>query len=153
VPDGHHCQNFSGAIEANRRSMKSLVRKLLLNIAVIFFAAWVLPGLSYSSDFTILILAAAALGIVNTVVHPIVKLVTLPINLLTLGIFSWVTNVLMLYLVARLIPGFEISAFHFEGFSYGGLNLSAMEIGLFSSYVVSSFVISLLTSILGWLFD
>ena len=132
--------------------MKSLIRMLLLNVAVVFFAAWVLPGLSYSNDFTILIFAAAALGIVNLVVRPIVKLITLPINLLTLGIFSWMTNVLMLYLVTRLIPGFEISAFHFEGFSYGGLNISAMEVGLLSSYVISSFVISLLTTLFGWLF-
>lgn len=133
--------------------MKSLIRMLLLNIAVVFFAAWVLPGLSYSGDFTILILAAAVLGIINLIVRPIVKLVTLPINLLTLGIFSWVTNVLMLYLVTRLIPGFEVSAFYFGGLNYAGLSLSAMEVGLFSSYVISSFVISLLTSTFGWLFN
>lgn len=133
--------------------MKSLIRMLLLNIAVVFFAAWVLPGLSYSGDFTILILAAAVLGIINLIVRPIVKLVTLPINLLTLGIFSWVTNVLMLYLVTRLIPGFEVSAFYFGGLNYAGLSISAMEVGLFSSYVISSFVISLLTSTFGWLFN
>jgi putative membrane protein len=133
--------------------MKSLLRTLLLNIAVVFFAAWILPGLSYSGNFQVLILTAAALGLVNMVVRPIVKLVTLPINLLTLGIFSWVINVLMLYLVTRLVPGFEVAAFHFDGWTYQGLILPAMEIGLLSSYVLSSFLISLLTSILGWLFD
>jgi len=133
--------------------MKSLIRTLILNIAVVFFAAWILPGLSYSNDFQILILAAAALGLVNMVVRPLVKLVTLPINLLTLGIFSWLINVLMLYLVTRLIPGFEVAAFHFEGFVYEGLNLSAAEVGLLSSYILSSFIISILTSTLGWLFD
>ena len=133
--------------------MKSLIRTLILNTAVIFFAAWVLPGLSYSSNFQVLILAAVALGLVNMIVRPIVKLVTLPINLLTLGIFSWVINVLMLYLVTRLIPGFGVSAFNFEGLVYEGLSLSAAEVGLLSSYILSSFIISLLTSILGWLFD
>lgn len=133
--------------------MKSLIRTLILNVAVIFFAAWVLPGLSYSGNFQVLILAAVALGLVNMIVRPIVKLVTLPINLLTLGIFSWVVNVLMLYLVTRLIPGFEVSAFHFEGLVYEGVNLSAMEVGLLTSYILSSFIISLLTSVLGWLFD
>ena len=133
--------------------MKSLIRMLILNVAVIFFAAFLLPGLSYSNNFQILILAAVALGLVNLVVRPIVRLVTLPINLLTLGIFSWVINVFLLYLVTRLIPGFEVSAFHFEGFSYGGLMLSAMEVGLLSSYILFSFIISLLTSALGWLFD
>ena len=133
--------------------MKSLIRTLILNIAVVFFAAWILPGLSYSGNLQILIMAAAALGLVNMVVRPLVKLVTLPINLLTLGIFSWMINVLMLYLVTRLIPCFEVSAFHFGGFSYQNFNLSAMEVGLFSSYVASSFVIGLLTSVLGWLFN
>ena len=133
--------------------MKSLLRSVVLNAAVIFFAALVLPGLSYSNDFQVLILAAAVLGLVNLVVRPIVKLVTLPINLLTLGIFSWVVNVLMLYLVTRLIPGFEISSFHFEGWTYQGFIISAMEVGLLSSYILSSFIISLLTSVFGWLFD
>ncbi len=133
--------------------MKSLIRKLLLNVAVIFAAAKILPGLSYSHDFKVLVLAAVALGLVNLVVRPIVKLVTLPINLLTLGIFSWVINVLMLYLVTRLIPGFTISGFHFDGFNYQGLVVPAMEVGLLSSYILSSFLISFLTSMLGWLFD
>ncbi len=133
--------------------MKRLLRTIILNIAVVFFAARVLPGLSYSNNFQVLILAAVALGLVNMIVRPIVKLVTLPINLLTLGIFSWVINVLMLYLVTRLIPGFEVSGFHFEGFVYQGLAIQPMEVGLLSSYILSSFVISLLTSILGWLFD
>lgn len=133
--------------------MKRLLRTVILNTAVIFFAAYVLPGLSYSENFQVLVLAAAALGLVNMVVRPLVKLVTLPINLLTLGIFSWVINVLMLYFVARLIPGFEISAFHFEGFNYQGLTVQPVEVGLVSSYILSSFLISLLTSALGWLFD
>ncbi len=133
--------------------MKSLIRRLILNIVAIFFAARILPGLSYSENFQVLVLAAAALGLVNMIVRPLVKLVALPINLLTLGIFSWVINVLLLYLVTRLVPGFEVSAFSFTGFIYQGIVLPAMEVGLLSSYILSSFLISLLTSTLGWLFD
>jgi len=132
--------------------MKSLIRKLLLNLAVILVAAKILPGLSYSENLKVLVLAAVALSVVNLVVRPIVKLVTLPINLLTLGIFSWVINVLMLYLVTRLIPGFTVSAFHFDGLVHRGLTIQPMEVGLSSSYILSSFLISLLTSVLGWLF-
>lgn len=133
--------------------MKRLLRTLLLNIAAIFLVARLLPGLSYSNNFQVLITAAIALGLVNLVVRPIVKLVTLPINLLTLGVFSWAINVLMLYLVTRLVPGFSVSAFHFEGFNYQGLTIQPMEVGLLSSYILSSFIISILTSMLGWLFD
>lgn len=133
--------------------MKSLIRSVALNSAVIFFAALILPGLSYSGDFQVLILAAAALGLVNLVVRPVVKLVTLPINLVTLGLFAWLINVLMLYLVTKLIPGFEISAFDFGGLTYQGFTVPAMSLSLFWSYALASFTIGLLTSILGWLFD
>jgi len=133
--------------------MKSLLRSVILNTAVIFFAALVLPGLSYSENLTVLILAAIVLGLVNRIIRPIVKLVTLPINLLTLGLFSWLINVLMLYLVTRLIPGFVVSAFDFSGFTYQGFVLPAMKVSTFSSYILSSFLISFLTSVLSWLFD
>lgn len=133
--------------------MKSLLRGVILNTAVIFFAALILPGLSYSDDLQVLVLAAAALGLVNLVVRPLVKLVMLPINLVTLGLFSWLINVLMLYLVTKLIPGFEVSAFEFSGLTYQGLVIPAISLSLFWSYVVASFTIGLLTSILGWLFD
>jgi len=133
--------------------MKSLLRTLLLNIAVIFFAAWTLPGLSYSHNLQTLLFAAVALALLNLVARPIVKLLMLPLNLLTLGIFSWLTNVFLLYLATRLIPGFEVLAFNFSGWAYQGLVLPAMAVSTFTSYILSSFLIGLLTSLLGWLFD
>lgn len=133
--------------------MRSLLRGIILNTAVIFFAAQILPGLSYSEDFQVLILAALALGLVNMVVRPVIKLVTLPINLLTLGLFSWLVNVFMLYLVTKLITGFEVSAFEFSGLTYQGLVIPTISLSLFWSYVIASFTIGLLTSVLGWLFD
>jgi putative membrane protein len=57
------------------------------------------------------ILAAAILGIVNAVIRPLVLLLTLPINLLTLGLFTLVVNALMLKFVAWLVPGFVIETF------------------------------------------
>ncbi len=133
--------------------MKSLIRTLILNIAVIFFAAWILPGLSYSQNLETLIFAAITLALLNIFVRPLLKLLMLPINLLTLGIFSWVVNVFLLYLATRLIPGFAISAFDFGGLDYQGIVLPAMRVTTFASFALSSFLISLLTSFLGWLFD
>lgn len=133
--------------------MKSLLRTLLLNTVVIFLTARILPGLSYSNNLQVLLMAAVAVALLNLVVRPIVKLLMLPINLLTLGIFSWLTNVFLLYLATRLIPGFYVSAFDFPGWTYQGLVLPAVGMTVFWSYVLSSFVISALTSLLGWLFD
>lgn len=133
--------------------MKRWIKGIILNSFVIFLAALVVPGLSYSNDYRVLILAAVALGLVNLFVRPIVKLVTLPINLITLGVFSWLINVLMLFLVTQTIPGFSITAFDFPGFDYQGFIVPGVQISLFWAYVVSSFIIGFLSSILNWLFN
>lgn len=55
--------------------------------------------------------AAVALGVINLIVRPVVRLLALPINLITLGLFGWVINGLMLWLVAAVVPGFRVAGF------------------------------------------
>lgn len=55
--------------------------------------------------------ASLVLGLVNLVIRPIVRLLALPITLLTLGLFGWVINALMLWLVSAIVPGFVIHGF------------------------------------------
>lgn len=57
------------------------------------------------------VIASLVLGVVNLVIRPIVRLLALPITLLTLGLFGWVINALMLLLVAAIVPGFRLSGF------------------------------------------
>ncbi|MCL4495745.1 MAG: phage holin family protein [Firmicutes bacterium] len=67
-------------------------------------------GITASSAQAILV-AALVLGLVNTFIRPIVKLLTLPINLLTFGLFGLVINAFMLWLVSSVVPGFAVSGF------------------------------------------
>jgi putative membrane protein len=69
---------------------------------------YVISGVRVSGLSSALI-AAVVLGLVNVVIRPILIFLTLPINLLTLGLFTLVINALMLKLVAGLVPGFEIT--------------------------------------------
>ena len=57
------------------------------------------------------VLASLVLGVVNLIIRPIVRLFALPLTLLTLGLFGWVINALMLWLVSWLVPGFTIMGF------------------------------------------
>ena len=87
---------------------------LLLRAAITALALWVasqlLPGLHFSSGAKLAI-AAILLGLVNGVVRPIAFILTLPITVLTLGLFLLVLNAAMIGLVAWLVPGFTISGF------------------------------------------
>jgi putative membrane protein len=84
--------------------------KLFLNGVAILVAAWMVPGL-YLSGTGSALLAGALLGLVNALVRPILILFTLPITLLTLGLFIFVVNAICLALTAALVPGFGISGF------------------------------------------
>jgi putative membrane protein len=76
----------------------------------LWIASLVLPGISFESPGKLAI-AALLLGIVNAVVRPIAFILTLPLTVVTLGLFLFVLNAAMVGLVARLVPGFTISGF------------------------------------------
>jgi putative membrane protein len=86
----------------------------LLRVAIVALGLWlatqILPGLYFESAGTLLG-AALLLGIVNAIVRPIAVVLTLPLTLLTLGLFLLVINAAMLGLVALLLSGFQISGF------------------------------------------
>jgi putative membrane protein len=89
--------------------MRFLAR-LFLNALAILAAAYFIPGLRLTGPLPALI-AGAVLGFVNAIVRPIVLLLTLPLTLLTFGLFLFVVNAICLALTAALVPGFDIEGF------------------------------------------
>jgi putative membrane protein len=89
--------------------MRFLAR-LVLNGLAIIIAAWLLPGLHITSPLSAL-LAGVLLGFVNAIVRPVLFFLTLPLTLLTLGLFIFVLNAICLALTALLVPGFSIDGF------------------------------------------
>ena len=81
-----------------------------LTSASLWVASFVFKGMRFS-DSTSLLVAALVLGFVNAIVRPIMIVLTLPLTLLTLGLFLLVINALMLMLVSKLIRGFSVSSF------------------------------------------
>lgn len=90
--------------------MQSFLIRLLINALGLWLAAEIIPGIVISSPGT-LILAALLLGVVNALVRPVAIVLTLPITIVTLGIFLLIVNAAMFALVAWLLPGFEVSGF------------------------------------------
>ncbi|MDE2664102.1 MAG: phage holin family protein [Gemmatimonadota bacterium] len=85
-----------------------LIRSWLVNAAALYATAWLLAGVRVDSPQA-LIGGALAIGLINATVRPVLRLVTFPITVLTLGLFYFVLNGLMFYLAASLIPGFELA--------------------------------------------
>jgi putative membrane protein len=90
--------------------MKAFLIKWLVTAVSIFIVAN-LFGLIYIENLKALIFAALVLGILNAFFRPFLLLLTLPINLFSLGLFTLIINAFLLYAVAGLVSGFEIASF------------------------------------------
>jgi len=89
--------------------MKTLARWLLL-AAALLLVAHIYPGVTVGS-FGSAMVAALVLGLLNTLLRPILVLLTLPVTLLTLGLFLFVINALMFYFAASMLNGFHVAGF------------------------------------------
>lgn len=88
--------------------------RLILGWAINALCLLALPYLMDAvkvSDFTTALVVALVLGLLNTVIRPVLILLTLPINLLTLGLFTLVINGLLFWLTARWVEGFSVATF------------------------------------------
>lgn len=111
--------------------MRGFAFRLLITALGLWAAALVIPGVHLAGIGT-LVVAALLLGIVNAVIRPVILILTLPLTVLTLGLFILVVNGISLALVAWLVPGFYVSGI-------GSAILGAIVVGL-TSWFASTFV-------------
>jgi putative membrane protein len=90
--------------------MRGVLLRWLVLTAAVLIASWLLDGIYVTGLFPAF-LAAATLGILNAFLRPLLILLTLPINILTLGLFTFLINALMLKIVSEVIPGFYVYGF------------------------------------------
>ncbi len=79
----------------------------LITAVALWVTAWVLPGVSFASPVALAV-AAIVLGLVNAIVRPVLVILTLPLTVLTLGLFYLVVNGIAFALAAFLVPGFDV---------------------------------------------
>ena len=113
-----------------------IVWRLLINAAALWAATRVVSGLSFDGDWRLLLVVALVFGVLNVAVRPILKLLTLPLFILTLGLFTFVLNAVMLWLTGSISDALGLG-FHVEGF--GAAFLGALVVTIVS-FVLSLFV-------------
>lgn len=131
--------------------MKTLLRYFLINLTSLWVTTKIIPGLTYTGGIKSLFLGAAAFMLINIILVPLVKILLLPINLLTLGLFAWITNVLALYALTTVVSDFQLTSYSFAGFYYNGLMIPPAELSPFWVAIVASFLIGLITHFFQWL--
>jgi putative membrane protein len=131
--------------------MKSLVRSFVFNFFALQLVENLVPGVFFNEGLKTLALTAIALAFFNMLLKPLITLLLLPINLLTLGMFRWVINVIILHLLTLFITEFEIGVFNLPGFNIYGLTVPEIYLNPFLNTALTSFVLSFVFSLLSWL--
>jgi len=114
----------------NDLRLKTFILRLVVTCASMLVVVKISPWVKVSDPLA-LIVAALLLGIFNSILRPLLIILTLPINIISLGLFIFVINGLILYLIAFLVPGFELKNF--------------------GSAVLASILISIISAAINWM--
>lgn len=107
--------------------MLNLILKWLTFAILIVFVSWIVPGISVD-NFISAMLVCVILAIINTFIKPFLQIISFPITVLTLGLFSFVINALLLLLAGAITPGFEVEGF--VSALLGSILLALFSVGL-----------------------
>jgi putative membrane protein len=87
-----------------------MIIQLLINALAFYITAYLIPGM-FISGWQTLLVVSIIWGILTLVLKPVLVILTLPINILTLGLFTFVINAILLLIMSSIVPGFRISGF------------------------------------------
>jgi putative membrane protein len=113
-----------------------IIWRLLINAAALWAATRLVPGISFDGDWRLLLVVALVFGVLNVAVRPFLILLTLPLFIITLGLFTFVLNALMLWLTSIVSAALGLG-FHVDGF--GAAFLGALVVTVVS-FMLSMFV-------------
>ena len=111
----------------------------------------VLPGVKITGGIPTFIIGGVVLSLMFLIIKPILNIITLPLNFITLGSFSFFINVIILYLLTVFVPSISISSFAFSGIKFAGFIVPKIFVNTFFAFILASLVLSGVFTFLTWL--
>ncbi|OQX51405.1 hypothetical protein B5M47_00950 [candidate division CPR3 bacterium 4484_211] len=133
--------------------MKKIILRVIVNALAVAITARLVPSISYQGGIGGLLVITLFFGVINLFVKPIISFFALPIQLITLGLFSLVINGAMLYLTAFLLENFEISGMWFPGIDFGPIFIVPFFIPAWGIAIIGASLISVISGCLHWLVE
>ena len=132
-----------------------MFKKIIKHYSVDTFSLWAISGVAEGMVFEegtrTLLLAGVGVTAVSLFAKPVINLLLFPLNLVTFGIFRWVSSAIVLYVVSLLVKGFGISFFKYGGFTSKWIDIHALHFNGVLSFIAFSFLFSLFASVVYWI--
>ncbi len=132
--------------------MRTLLKHFIIDTISLYLISTAVSGITFSEGLYTLLLAGFVLMLATLIVKPVLNVLLLPLNLITFGLFKWVTYAITLYLVTLVVPGFKLAEFVFKGYNSYWFAVPGVSLSGILAFIAFSFVISLVSSILYWIF-
>ena len=133
--------------------MKSILRNVLLYAFSLYITSILFEGLVLQDGLRTLIIGGILLAIGFNIIKPILSIISLPFNLLSLGLFSILITAFILFIITLIYPPIEVTSFTFTGISFWGIEVHRFYVSYLLSYCLISVTIYLITKLISWLFN
>lgn len=132
--------------------MKKLFKTFVIEAAVLYLVSLSSEGLVFSQGIRSILLTAGALTVATYLVRPIITILLLPLNLITFGLFKWVSHAIVLFLVDLVLDEFSVVGFRFLGFFSDWISIPTITLPQGAlAYIGFSLLLALGTGLLHWI--
>lgn len=134
--------------------LRLILRTLAINFIGVYLTVRLLSGIiTFVGDLKTLLFAALAIALINIIVRPIINLLLLPIHLITLGLFRWLANLVVVYIITLVIPNLRILPFVSPQITLPYLIIPPVNFSVFGAFIFTTLVFSSVFQFLYWLFQ
>lgn len=133
--------------------MRSIVRNILLYAFALYLTQQIFDGLILHDGPNTLFFGGILLAVGYKILKPVLAIISLPFNMLSLGFFSIFIIAFILFLITLIYPQIEVVPFTFKGVTFMGIEIHRFYVTLILSYCLISATIYLITKAINWLFD
>lgn len=131
--------------------MKGLLKKTLINSLAIWLTSIATAGFIIQGGITTVLLSGFVLLLIQRLVKPILQVLTLPLNLITAGLFSFVINIVTLYILTLLVTSIRVVPFTFPGLAVGDFIIPKMHFGSgLAAFAAVSIVLTVIQNFIEW---
>lgn len=131
--------------------MKGLIRHTVINGISLAVLDQLIPGVMISGGFKTYVIAGFILSLLLLIVKPILNIFSIPLNMVTFGLFSFFTNSIILYILTIFVTQISITKFTFNGFTYAGFVVPTIYFNSFWAFILTAAALSIIIGFFDWL--
>ncbi len=130
--------------------MKRIIRAYFIALFSLHLVTLVAQGLVFERGLETFLITGAVLTAAILFARPVINILLLPLNLVTFGIFRWLSSAIALYLVTLIVKEFKITRFFFPGFTSTWIDIPEINLSGLFAYIAFAFILSIITSFIYW---